>query len=405
MPNQAAGHPRPPSLRQRAEAAAAAGKNVDVAALTPEQVRGLVHELQVHQIELEMQNEELRQAQLELEASRARYFDLYDVAPVGYVTLSDKGLIQEANLSAAALLRVGRAALVRAPLTRWIAADDQDVFYLHCRRLRETRQPQVCEVRMVRQDGTSFWANLEAAPADARDAGTPGLRVIISDITERRQLLEQARGLMARLADAQETERRALAHELHDSLGQNLSALGVTLTLARNLLAEGQPALMGPRLDDALKLVEALTAHTRDLMFELQPPTLEDFGLFAALRWFVAQFARRTDLAIEVEGRDLSPRPAIAVEIALFRIAQEALTNASKHAPGSRVTVRLDRTSDQICLLIADDGWGFDPDAPRHQASWGLMTMRERAEAIGGQFTLATTPGRGTQVQVLLNEV
>lgn len=405
MPNRDAGHPSQKSLRQRAEAAAAAVKNVDVMALTPEQVRDLVHELQVHQIELEMQNEELRQAQLELEASRARYFDLYDVAPVGYVTLSEKGLIQEANLSAAALLRVTRGALVKAPLTHWIAGDDQDVFYRHTRRLRETGQPQVCEVRMRRQDDQLFWARLEAALVVEREKGASAHRVIISDITERRQLLEQTQGLLARLADAQEGERRALAHELHDSVGQNLSALGVTLTLARNLLAEAKLAPIGLRLDDALKLVETLTRHTRDLMFELQPPTLEDFGLLAALRWYGAQFARRTNLTIEVEGRDLQPRPTPAIEIALFRIAQEALTNASKHAPGSHVTVRLDPTSDQIGLLIADNGQGFDLAAPRDQASWGLMTMRERAEAIGGQFALVTSPGRGTTVQVLLKGV
>jgi len=111
----------------------------------------------VHQIELEMQNEELRRAQVELEASRARYFDLYDLAPVGYFTLSQQGLILEANIAAANLLGVARGALVKAPLSRFVAREDQDVYYRHRKQLFETGAPQVCELRLVRQADTPFW--------------------------------------------------------------------------------------------------------------------------------------------------------------------------------------------------------------------------------------------------------
>jgi PAS domain-containing protein len=110
----------------------------------------LVHELEVHQIELEMQNDEWRRTQDELATSRARYFDLYDLAPVGYLTLSDKGLILEANLTAANLLALERSQLVRQPLFRFILPEDQDVYYLHRKRLSVTLQPQACELRMVR---------------------------------------------------------------------------------------------------------------------------------------------------------------------------------------------------------------------------------------------------------------
>ena len=120
-----------PELRRRAKARLRAAAAKGAPARTEADTQRLVHELQVHQIELEMQNEELRRAQVELDAARARYFDLYDLAPVGYCTISEEGLILEANLTAATLLGVARGALVKQPITRFILKEDQDIYYLH----------------------------------------------------------------------------------------------------------------------------------------------------------------------------------------------------------------------------------------------------------------------------------
>ena len=128
-------------------------------------IQDLIHELQVHQVELEMQNEELRQAQQALERSRDRYSDLYEFAPVGYLTLDRKGTVLEANLTLATLLGVERVALIEGPLSRFIVSEDQDVYYHHRRRLFETQQPQSCELRMVRGDGSRFWVQIEAQAA------------------------------------------------------------------------------------------------------------------------------------------------------------------------------------------------------------------------------------------------
>jgi len=143
------------TLRQRAEAQAGEGasgipENLEV--LSPEVAQRALHELRVHQIELEMQNEELRRTQEELEASRARYFDLYDLAPVGYVTLNEKGLILEANLTAAKLLGVARGALVKQPLSHFILPEDQDIHYRHLKALLETAAPQSWDLRLLRKD-------------------------------------------------------------------------------------------------------------------------------------------------------------------------------------------------------------------------------------------------------------
>ncbi|MCX5970470.1 MAG: PAS domain-containing protein, partial [Coprothermobacterota bacterium] len=151
-------------MRETAEEKLARSK--DSAELTTEKaVEELLHELRVHQAELETQNEELRRTQLELDATRARYFDLYDLAPVGYCTLSEQGLILEANLAAATLLGVARGALVKQLITRFIHKENQDIYYLHHKQLFQSGEPQACELRMVKQDETAFWAYLAATAA------------------------------------------------------------------------------------------------------------------------------------------------------------------------------------------------------------------------------------------------
>ena len=167
----------------------------------------LIHELQVHQIELEMQNEELCRTQTELEASQARYFDLYNMAPVGYITLSEKGLIQEANLTVATMLGVERSELVNQPLSHFIFPEDQDLYYLHQKRLLEAPSagsgqpgvPQVWEMRLIKKDGIPFWTRVEVgAVQQVYDFDGPLWRVILSDITELQQvvaaLLESEKG-------------------------------------------------------------------------------------------------------------------------------------------------------------------------------------------------------------------
>jgi PAS domain S-box-containing protein len=173
-------------LRKRAEEQAGAAEPASLSAQTPEAIEQLIHELRVHQIELEMQNEELRTAQAEIEAGQARYFDLYDLAPVGYVTVSERNLILEANLTVATLLGVNRGALVKKPLTRYILKEDEDIYYLHRKKLFDTGEPQSCELRLVKPDGSTLWAWLDATTAEDPSGATVCL-VVLSDITERKE--------------------------------------------------------------------------------------------------------------------------------------------------------------------------------------------------------------------------
>ena len=186
-------------LREQAEEVAGqknAGEET-FGSLSPEETWLILHELRVHQIELEMQNEELRRTQIELEAAKERYFELYDLAPAGYVTVSEKGLILEANLTAETLLGVARKALLRQPLSRFIHKDDEDIWYLHCRQMlygsivMDSEGPAcACELRMTKQDGTEFHAHMTARAAPDME-GCPVLRIVINDITERKKLQNQ----------------------------------------------------------------------------------------------------------------------------------------------------------------------------------------------------------------------
>jgi two-component system, cell cycle sensor histidine kinase and response regulator CckA len=194
----------------------------------------LLHDLQVHQIELEMQNEELRRTEVALEASRARYFDLYDVAPVGYFSISDAGLIVEANLTAATLLGVPRGTLVNQPVTRFIVTEDQDTYYLHRRRLLATGVPQVLELRLKKADGTQFWARFEATTAPGTDAGSEVCRTVVSDISDRKRHEEERLRFERELQQAQKMESLvrmagAIAHHFNNQLGVVMGNLELSM--------------------------------------------------------------------------------------------------------------------------------------------------------------------------------
>lgn len=202
----------------------------------------LMHELQVHQVELQLQNEELRRTQLSLELSHARYFDLYDLAPVGYLTVAASGLIVEANLCAATLLGLARSALVKSPLSRFIVNAHQDSYYQCRRQLLETGQAQSCELQVLQSDGTMLWVRaIVGALQDGSE--TPALRVILTDISERKRLDEALRETNKNLELArQQADRASLAKsEFLSSMSHELrSPLNAILGFAQ-LMESGTP--------------------------------------------------------------------------------------------------------------------------------------------------------------------
>jgi PAS domain S-box-containing protein len=408
-------------LRRRAEEVARARsvrKPEVLDGLSPEEANRILHELRVHQVELEMQNEELRRAQEELEASRARYFDLYDLAPVGYLTLSDKGLIREANLTFAALLGVTRSELVKQPLTRFIVREDQDIYYRHLRQLLKTGAPQRCEIRMLRKETAPFWARLEAASAQD-DGVVPLCRVAVSDISgriraeqaEKRATEElqkahdalesrveertaEVRALSWRLLSVQEEERKRIAMDLHDGLGGLLSAVKYKFEAAQG---EQEVSAVIPYLQQAID-------DCRRIQTNLRPLLLDDLGLLAALSWLVRDFQKRKP-GVKVRKQLRIEEEAIPqhLKMVIFRITQEALTNISKHSGADRVSLSLRNSGGTLRLVVRDHGQGFAAEKALAERGLdrgiGLDIMRERAEWAGGIFSIETLPGKGTVVQ------
>jgi len=191
------------NLRQQAEKIVMESKEQsleNLKAMAPENIRDMLYELQIHQVELEMQNVELARVQNQLSASQMRYFKLYDLAPVGYCTLNKAGLILECNLSATVLLGVNRDMLLKQPFSCFIINADQDIFYHHCQKLAQTEDPQTCELRLQRQDGSQFWAQItETAIPDDID-GELIYRIVLTDITEHKQFEERLHESEARSA-------------------------------------------------------------------------------------------------------------------------------------------------------------------------------------------------------------
>jgi tripartite-type tricarboxylate transporter receptor subunit TctC/two-component sensor histidine kinase len=215
------------------------------------------------------------------------------------------------------------------------------------------------------------------------------------------QMTKDLKAVSHRLVEVQEAERRLLATELHDRAGPSLTALGINLSMVANSLpVEAEPRLAA-RLEECASLVAEAVDAMRDVMRELRPLVLDDYGLVAALRSLATRFSRRTGIDVVFDGNDSRTSPPKTIDLALFRIAQEALNNVAKHSKANRVEIAFSCANGAATLRVSDEGVGFDPR--RIEASnpgLGLIIMRERAKAVGAKFELKASPGAGVQVLV-----
>lgn len=222
-------------------------------------------------------------------------------------------------------------------------------------------------------------------------------RLLKSANRHRRQLQE----LTVRLTEVEEAERKRLSHELHDQVGPNLTALSINLQFLQKFTCIENNGSALAYIEDALRLVEETAACIRDVMGELRPPVLDDYGLLAALQWFGRRFSRRTGLPLSVAGEEIAPRLPAIVETALFRIFQEALTNIAKHAAAQQVTVTLETNRKKVRMVVSDNGRGFETSLHQkneNKVGWGLTTMRERIAGLGGILRIESHIGHGTRI-------
>lgn len=212
-----------------------------------------------------------------------------------------------------------------------------------------------------------------------------------------RELFENSRAYSRRLIEAQEAERRRISRELHDQVGQILTAVKMNL---HSLWEKCDAPEIQASIQDNMEVIDEAVDQVRDLSVDLRPLLLDDFGLVVALRWYLD---RQRSIATEFNTHTLceDDRFSTELETACFRIVQEAVTNVVRHAKANRIVVTLERTESQMMLLISDDGVGFDVSKLRNAGSTlGLHGMEERVRALGGLITIASSPSVGTEICV-----
>ncbi|MBV9190241.1 MAG: response regulator, partial [Betaproteobacteria bacterium] len=277
--------------------------------------------------------------------------------------------------------------------------EDRAKFRETCIEAGTSHRRRDIEYRLARADGA--WVHIRQIMEPLERAAKNGKRVrwfnTLQDVSEQKGAEQQLTAMTQRLVVLQEKERRDIARELHDRVGQNLASLNLNLSRLR---VEPGGADAAARIAESIALVEQTGLVVQDVLTELKPPMLASYGLVDALRFHAREFSRRTGVAVEVEGPDPAVRFASEQEMALFRIAQAALSNVAQHARASHVWISLERLQRHYRLQVRDDGVGFETHRALASGRWGMTAMRERAEAIGGELRIESSPGKGTRITV-----
>jgi PAS domain S-box-containing protein len=411
--------------------------------------RRLPHELQVHQVELEMQNAELREARDRMEVQLEKYTDLYDFAPVGYFSLDEQGRILEVNLAGAALLGVERSRLLNRRFPPFVVPPSQSTFLAFLEQVFAGTGKQACEAVLLRENAAAFWASLQGTCAIPVSASRKWCRMAVSDITslkqaeaaqrrlevlaatnqkleqeiirrqavedslkeseqQQRQLLEQSRQMQEQLRRlsrqvlvTQEEERKRISRELHDIIAQTLTGINVHLSTLKAKAAANAEGI-GEIIDRAQRLVEQSVRIVHQFARALRPAVLDDLGLIPALRAFMKSYKEETGIHVSFSTFAAVEKVSDDKRTVLYRVAQEALTNVARHARASRASVELRQLDGAISMTITDDGKGFRTKAvlsDKRKGRLGLLGMKERLEMVGGKLIINSIPGKGTTLR------
>jgi len=373
--------------------------------------RKLIHELQAHQIELEMQNDELRKKQEEIEEIRKRYVDLYDFAPVGYFTFDRTGKIVEVNLTGASLLGLPRSRLIGRPFTFFVENGFISLFHTHLAEVFSSELDQTSELK-IRQSDTKSLIYVSLRSMAERNDEEMKCRSAVMDITDRKLAEEKTREVYEALAKAneqlhclsnrlltvQEEERKRISLEVHDGFASSLSAIKYKLQDIPLELRKQYD------LEELSSQLEAAIGEARRIQAFLRPPALDDLGIGPALNWLCREFQKNyPDINIEKRfqlGEDKIPD---SITIAIYRITQEALDNTASHSKANRVSLSLTKKNGFIDLVILDNGQGFDVETTLYgggpQRGFGLSSMKERAALSGGSLHIQSASTKGTTIR------
>jgi signal transduction histidine kinase len=386
----------------------------------------LLHELKVHSEEITVQNEQLIKARDEIEQVRDRYADLYDFAPVGYVSIDARAAIVDINLAGAALLGRPRSFVLRMPFAATIAAQHLGTLREFLIATRQHADGRVLSTEVSVRHHPDRIIRLVARPLGV-GPGPSRLLTAMFDVTEERRLEteraaalereqqrseelarevairtraeERIKSLLERLVTVQEEERRRIARNLHDHLGQQMTALRLSIGALKDHML--RPLQLRDRLESIDKIASQIDREVDFLAWDLRPAALDDVGLTAALETTVRDWSASNGVHAEFHTTPSAARLAGESESHLYRIVQEALNNVSKHAEATHVSVLLELTDNEVRLIVEDDGRGFDAEqaaAGLNHRGMGLTSMQERAALIGGQVEFESAPGKGTTV-------
>ena len=421
----------PAQLRSRAEARLREQKKLKAGdAKIGADARRLLHELEVHQIELEMQNAELRQARDELETALENYTDLYDFAPSGYFTLAATGAILQANLTGATLVGIERSRLVGQSFRQLVSAGFRPAFSTFLEQVFAGEARQSGDFELAGKGQPLRFVNIEAqcllngqecravvvdiTARKVAEAARSRLEVMTASNLKleqeiiRRKKLEQAlklseqqsRQLSREILLAQEAERKRISRELHDTVLQTLVGISVHLASLTPKPADN-PTSLRQKIAQTQLLVEKSLAMVHRFAVELRPTVLDDLGLIPALHSYMKDFMKRTGVRASLTAYAEVNQLPIKQSAILYRVALEALNNVAIHAQASAVEVEIKKMPDWICLTITDNGKSFDVKRvlrAKGNGRLGLLGMRERLEMVGGKFSIKSTPGHGTTV-------
>ncbi len=357
----------------------------------------LMHELQVHQVELETQNEELCRTQLELASTRDRFVDLYDFAPVGYFTLDEQGLMIEANLTGASLLGEGRKALLHQSFARFVARPDSVRWQRHLTQSLASGEPGRIELSLQPKGEPVFHGQIDCLRVMAVDA-EPLLRITLTDITPRK-LAEMDRRIADSAIQASEADKRRISRQLHEELGQQLSALKMDLACLR---PGSDPEAQVQRVAGMVQILGESIATIRRMATDLRPLILDDLGLNDAIEWLAQDWARNLGLDISLNLDATSPVLSEEVTIALYRMVQELLTEIARHGYSANVHIDMHQQGPVLILTVHSSGGGWPLHARPDERSSGMLALHERAHLLNAQLELVAMPDHGQRITVRL---
>ncbi|MGZ5033226.1 MAG: PAS domain-containing sensor histidine kinase [Usitatibacter sp.] len=346
-----------------------------------------------------------------LARSETRLRGILDSAMDAIITVDERQHIVLFNKAAEAVFGCGRDEAIGAPLAWFIPDRFRGAHAEHLNRFAEggtssRRMGKQRTVMGLRRNGEEF--PIDASISQITEQGRKLFTVILRDVTERtrqeealRHSRDEIRALGLASNSLREQEKSRVARELHDELGQALTALKLDVGWLKARAGQADDEIRR-KLDAMQVLLDGTVAATRRISTDLRPLVLDDLGLAAAADWLAQNFTDRTGIPCELavgEGFEDVPDPHATT---IFRVLQESLTNVAKHAQARNVEVTLTEETDRMILVVRDDGRGISPDGPRNPSSFGILGLRERAYLLGGEVSIKSSPGRGTIVEMRL---